>query len=347
MKNNRLRYAAPGAALALALLLSSCATPGPAGEPSSGSATTPQVAEKPGLTFSTPVTSDLEQFVKAGQTWAVQTQGEVLFAGNKAVSVYQVDPSSEIQVTVFNLDDGSTVGTANLEPLAKAEQLEDSNPVGQVMIRHDGTDFLAVTQNGFLSSTTARGVEDETDAKVSFIELGNPANVVDFEQRNRSVSSPDVTASVGSARQLVTLSGYLASEDKVQTFYATPDGVFEAKASAEETNSPLGVVALSQGEPVVQGEVGVMAFELKVSDGWDVVRSIDKLEKYPVGLMEVLALEGNLISFYYGFNEEEPHYGSYLVDLDTRKITQTSREGKESEGFSSRTCGTRWTGNTC
>ena len=331
MKINRLINAAPLAVVSLALLLTSCTPANPAG--ASGVAAQP-VAANQSPVFAAKVTSDLKPFIEAGQTWALQTRGETLFAGNKAVSVEGQDKSANIKVTVFNLDDGSTVGEGAVGRIAKAGEPENDYPITQGIIRHEGKDFLAVTQMGYLPSDKAPAPEDVSDAKVSFIELDNPTKVIDFEQKKTSVGfdDDDPTANRGIG-QMVPLWGDTDNDGEPETYFATPAGITEAKRLPEDWIGPLNVIALSKGEPVVQGQEGIGEHELKVPGGWDVVRTIDHLEKYPLGDMEVLAVNGNYISFDYYFASLKPHHGSYLVDLETRKITQTRREDNKEEGF--------------
>lgn len=335
MKIDRPLKAVPLAALSLVLLLSSCAAPtlvsapgstAPSGAPSASPSNTRSPATSQSADFTTVVTADLKPFVDAGKAWAIKTKGEIFFAGNKAVSVESTDLSADIKVTVVNLNDGSTVGTAAVKRIAQVGESENDFPTAFSIVRHERKDFLSVTQMGVLPTRDGLVPESVSDVQVTFLGLDDPAKISSFGQEDAYAWGED-PSSQNDIRHMVPLTGDTDGNGEPESFYATPVGITKVKGPSQN------VIALTQGEPLVQGQLGIGAYEMRVPGGWDVLNTLSGGEKDPLGEMQVLAVSGNFISFDYNFAIEKPYHGSYLVDLEHRKIHQTSSVDRKADGY--------------
>lgn len=322
MKINRRLRTAPLAALSLALLLSSCSAPPPASAPESA---TPTAATIQNAIFATAVTTDLKPFVAAGQTWAVKAEGKTMFAGNNAVSVENEDLSSGIKVSVVNLDDGTTTGSTEIKRIAPLGDSAVEDPAEFGIIHHEGKDFLSVTQMGALPDRTDLDPEGLPDVQVTFVELDNPSKASTFSRANASTWGPAwFMPETSGIRQMVPLINFSEFGEGSYGFYATSSGITQFEASGLDEHSTRYVIALSQDQPLVYSQHSIGGYEMRVPKGWDVLKSLSNNEKDPLGDMEILAMDGDFISFDYSFPEGRPYHGTYLVDLKSRKITRTA-----------------------
>lgn len=326
MKTNRRITAVPLAVTALAMALSSCVAPPPASVPESAvPLTAPSEATIQNVDFTTSVTTDLKPFVASGETWAIKAKGKTLFAGNKAVSVESKDPSTGIKVSVINLDDGTTIGSTEIKRIAPLGESAAENPAEFGIIHHDGKDFLSVTQRGALPDRTDQDPEGFPDIQVSFVELDDPSKASTFSRKDTSTWGPAwFMPETNGIRQAVPLTDFSDSSEGSDGFYATPSGITQVDASGLDEYSTGYVLALTQGQPLVFSQHSIGGYELRVPHGWDVVKTLSDNERDPLGDMEILAMDGDFISFDYTFAVEMPYHGTYVADLKNRTITRTS-----------------------